>query len=214
VAPFQPGDQIAWRGHVRILGSPHAQLSFAIGMTVVHDTPDEVAVFRRPGHPFFHRNAEFGGPAEHRHRPIVRWREGWTDNTWKRWRVLILKRPEEWHSVSLFWLEGEDRLSFWYIDLTSPLRHSAVGYDFEENGLDVVLPADLSSWQLKDEDELDWAVENGVFTKAEGNEILAEAERAAERLIRERDRYERWRDWRPDPSWPIPALPQGWDRIE
>ena len=23
-----------------------------------------------------------------------------------------------------------------------------------------------------------------------------------------------WRDWRPDPAWPIPRLPDGWDVLE
>ena len=22
-----------------------------------------------------------------------------------------------------------------------------------------------------------------------------------------------WEDWRPDPEWPLPELPQGWDRV-
>ena len=28
------------------------------------------------------------------------------------------------------------------------------------------------------------------------------------------DRYDRWADWRPDPAWPVPVLPSGWDRAE
>jgi len=43
-------------------------------------------------------------------------------------------------------------------------------------------------------------------------EIRAEGERVA-RLI---ERWEPpfsdgWEDWRPDPAWPLPVLPPGWD---
>ncbi len=210
---FSPGDQIAWRGRVRIVGSHQPHLSFAVGMTVVHDVPDEIAVYRRPGHPFMLRNAEFAGTFQMRHRGIVRSRDGWRNNAWRRWRVLVLRHPDAWHSVSLFWLDDEDRFDFWYIDLVSPLTRTGIGFDFVEHGLDVVVRPDLSSWKLKDEDELDWAADNGIFTRAEATEIKREAERAAERLIRERDHYERWRDWRPDPAWPIATLPVGWDAL-
>jgi hypothetical protein len=180
-------------------------------MTVVHDTPEEVAVFRRPGHQIRIRNAEYDGPQHFRHRRVTRWLDGWREETWRQWRVLVLKRPEGEHAISLFWDDKSDELAFFYIDLTSPLRRTRLGFDFIENGLDVVVKPDLSEWHWKDEDELEWAVENGIFTRAEADELYAEGERAVERLRTERDRFDRWREWRPDPSWPLARLPDGWD---
>jgi hypothetical protein len=208
---FRPGDPISWRLLLRTDATHRTSPSYALAMTVVHDTPDEVAVFRRPGHPIRIRNAEFDGPEHFRHRRVARWLDGWREETWRRWRVLVLKQPRSEHAISLFWKEESDDLGFFYIDLTSPLRRTAAGFDFVENGLDVVVKADLSEWHWKDEDELEWAADNGIFTRAEADALYAEGERAVERLRTERGRFDQWREWRPDPSWPIAALPQGWE---
>ena len=180
-------------------------------MTVVRDTPEEVVVLKRPGDAIRVRNAEFDGPAEFRHRRIARWTGGWREDIWKYFRVLVIKRPEDHHSISLFWRDDQDDIEFWYIDLTSPLRRTAIGFDFVEHGLDVVAQPDLSSWKWKDDDELRWSIEQGLFTEDEGRELFAEGERAVARLQSERDRFERWRRWRPDPHWPLAALPAGWE---
>lgn len=58
---------------------------------------------------------------------------------------------------------------------------------------------------------MDWSVENGLYPRAEANELKAAGERAVERLTRERERFERWRAWCPDPTWPPAALPSGWE---
>jgi hypothetical protein len=209
---FRPGDPIAWRLHVRTDATRRTTPSYALAMTVVHDTPDEVALFRRPGHQIRIRNAEFDGPEHFRHRRVARWLDGWREDTWRQWRVLVLKRPSSGHAISLFWNDETEELAIFYIDLTSALRRTPVGFDFVENGLDVVVKPDLSEWHWKDEDELEWNVENGLFTKDEAAELYAEGERAVERLTKERDVFDRWRAWRPDPSWPIATLPEGWDR--
>ena len=77
--------------------------------------------------------------------------------------------------------------------------------------LDVLVEPDLLSWQWKVAEELDWYVEHGRYTRAEADRIRAEAEGAVARLRRERDRFDRWREWRPDPTWVTPTLPTGWD---
>ncbi len=48
---FSPGDQIAWRGRVRIVGSHQPHLSFAVGMTVINHDLDSgavVSIFAKP----------------------------------------------------------------------------------------------------------------------------------------------------------------------
>ena len=49
-AHFRPGDGIAWRGCIRIDATGTEHPSYANAMTAVHDTPDELALLRRPGH--------------------------------------------------------------------------------------------------------------------------------------------------------------------
>jgi hypothetical protein len=210
--PFRPGDGIAWRNCPRIDATRVERPSYAIAMTVVHDTPDQLALFRRPGHRMWRRNAELSRPAAFRHPKVARYLDGWTEEPiWSRWRVLVLKRPESHHAISLFWADGSDELHSWYIDLIGPLRRRSFGFDFPEHGLDIVVEPDLSSWRWKDEDELEWDVERGIYTRAEADELHAEGERAVELLLRERVGFERWVKWRPDPRWPTPTMPAGWD---
>ena len=208
---FASGDQIAWTFGVRIDATRQPHPSWAIATTVVQDAPDEVIVLRRPGNEIRIRNAEFDGPADFRHRHVAGWTGGWRQDEWKYFRVLVIRRPEEHHSISLFWRDGAEDIEFWYVDLASPLRRTHVGFDFVEHGLDIVVRPDLSAWEWKDADELEWSVQHGLFTRDEATAMYAEGERAVRRLMDERDRFDRWRSWRPDPGWPIAALPAAWE---
>lgn len=167
--------------------------------------------FVEPGSPAKVRNTVLGGTAEQDHRPVVALREGWVDKTWARWRLLTFKRPRDEHSISLVWHHDTGRFAHWYIDLTSPLRRRVFGFDLVENGPDVVVEPDMSSWLFKDEAELEWAVAHETYTRAEADALYAEGRRAVERLLRERSDFERWIDWRPDPTWRQATLRVGWD---
>jgi hypothetical protein len=210
-APFPIGQDIAWRCRVRGLDR-RDEVAFVMAARVIEDTPDRIVTLRPSGDAVRRRLTERRGPAEHRHELVVAWRDAWTEDTWKLFRVLVLKGKADEHAISLFWNEGRDELAFWYIDLMSPLRSHAAGYDFVENGLDIVVDPDMGAWKWKDEDELEYAVESGVYTRAEADELYLEGERTVARLRRERSSFERWRDWRPDPAWPPAALPAGWDQ--
>lgn len=189
---------------------PGDELAYVSARTLVHDTPTEVAVFARQGFPAKRRNAEFGGPITQRHRSVIAWRGGWTDEPWGVWRLLTLKRPADQHSISAAWHEQTGAFH-WYIDLTSPLRRTPAGFELVEHALDIVVDSDAVAWQWKDEDEVAWAVAHGTYTPAEAAELHTEGERAIERLRRERAALERWVNWEPDPAWVRPQLPAGWD---
>nr|MBA2475753.1 DUF402 domain-containing protein [Actinomycetota bacterium] len=59
----------------------------------------------------------------------------------------------------------------------------------------------------KDEDELDEAASLGLLDAAA---VRAEAER----VLADPPWPTGWEQWRPDPSWPAPRLPAGWDEVE
>ena len=207
--PWSAGDPIAWRVRVRIApGDDVGELAMVFPMTVVRDEPEELVVLRRPGVIGKRRNAEKGGPND---RVLLRVRDGFEDYPWHTWRVLVLREPAARHSLSLFWNDATNELRFWYFDLVTPLRRTPSGFEFIDHGVDAVVDRDMSSWHWKDEDELEWYVEHGRYTPNEADEIRAEAERAVARLVRERDRYEQWLTWRPNPAWPRAVLPGGWD---
>jgi hypothetical protein len=206
---WRPGDTVAWRVRVRIeIERPLGEVGIVSPATIVRDAADGVVAYQAPGSIMKRHNHAAGGP---RGRVVLGVRSGYEDIVWHRWRRLFLRRPEDEHMISLFFDSETDALRFWYIDLVTPLRRTAVGVEWVDHGIDVVVEPDLRSWSWKDADERDWCVEHGRDSRAEADHLRSDAVAAVARLRRERDRFERWLTWRPDPSWAVPRLPVGWD---
>jgi hypothetical protein len=123
---------------------------------------------------------------------------------WEDDGILILGRPGRAHSIWLFWTDR----SFvgWYVNLEAVWRPSPLGFDTEDHTLDIWIESD-GAWTWKDEHELAVAVGLGVFSP----EQAAEFRREGERVIAEWPFPTGWEDWRPDPSWPLPSVPNEWD---
>jgi hypothetical protein len=110
--------------------------------------------------------------------------------------------------------EPPGELRDYYVNLQTPLRRTAIGFDYTDHLLDVVIPADRSSWAWKDEDELEAAVRRGLFSEAEAAWFRHWGERAAEHVLLGQPPFDRdWSTWRPDPAWGVPVLPDGWDTV-
>ncbi len=98
---------------------------------------------------------------------------------------------------------GEGSLAFWYVNLDRVIGRNPVGFDYWDEKLDIVIEPD-GTWRWKDEDELAEAARLGIV---DADEVWAEARR----VIADPPWPTGWEDWRPDPSWTIPDLPDGWD---
>lgn len=107
------------------------------------------------------------------------------------------------HSLQLIWEGGAFRYS--RINLETPFVRTDVGFDFQDLALDVHVHPD-GTLTLEDEDHLEQMVERGL---ADGDRVRAEAER----LVAAWPFPTGWEDWAPDPSWPVPNLPAGWDEL-
>jgi len=128
----------------------------------------------------------------------------WTlEDTESSWNALCLSRPGRRHSVWVHW--QEPRGYWWYVNFEQPLRRSAVGFDTFDEKLDLIVRPD-GSYEWKDEDELEQAAALGLLDAAA---VRAEAAR----VLEEWPFPTGWEDWRPDPAWPVPQLPAGWDRM-
>jgi hypothetical protein len=138
--------------------------------------------------------------------------EGWTlhDRELRRRNGIIrVTEPGAGYSLLHFW-HDDGSFAGWYVNLEAPLVRTPVGWDFEDHLLDVWLPADGGPEWL-DEDELARAVELGLRSEADAAEARAAGERALARLLAaEPPARTGWEDWRPDPAWPLPALPADW----
>ena len=131
------------------------------------------------------------------------------------WDVSTLMLTEEgaMHSIWVSWLESGEHWG-WYVNLQLPMRRAAGAVQTMDLALDVLIAPDRSSWAWKDEDEFQIAIDRNLFSAE-----LAEAVRSeAVSVIRRAEAGEPpfcdpWPDWRPEPSWGLPLLPAGWDRV-
>ncbi|MFB7596031.1 DUF402 domain-containing protein [Streptomyces sp. NPDC056160] len=207
-ARWAPGSHVLWR--YRENGGPG--LHIARPVTVVRDDADLLAVWLAPGTECVRPVLADGTPvhleplATRYTKPRAVQRDRWFGTG-----VLKLARPGEPWSVWLFWEPGW-RFKNWYVNLEEPLARWAGGVDSEDHFLDITVQPDRS-WDWRDEDEFAQAQRDGLVDDALAGRVRA-AGRLAVEVIRAWGSPFRddWQDWRPDPSWAVPSLPQDWDR--
>ena len=118
---------------------------------VVQDTPELLALYIMPG-AIWKRPVTYSGD---RVKPRFRASGEYIvkDTVWIDHYRLRLKVPGSDYSVQLYF--GPDMVFLaWYINMESPFSRIVSGFEYIDEDLDIILKPDLSSWQLKDEDEL------------------------------------------------------------
>ena len=93
----------------------------------------------------------------------------------------------------------------WYVNFERFLGRSKIAYDSVDHKLDLIARPD-GSLEWKDEDELEEAGRRGLVD-------VAEIRRDAAQIAADPPWPTGWEEYRPDPGWPLPDLPHGWDRI-
>ena len=201
---WSPGDAVVLRYLDR----------FRVGMgkaaIVVEDGPHRTMVYVPHGAQVFGGDAPRSGRAE-RVRAIARGEHAVVRRlfSWRNHmlRVLLPGRP---FSVWFFWSPAWEFTSY-YVNLEAPFARSAVGFDSRDHVLDLCVRRDRS-WYYKDQDELNSWVETGLVSAAVAAQVRRDAEQAVALI-------EGWKApfaagleaWRPDPAWPLPELPAGWE---
>jgi predicted RNA-binding protein associated with RNAse of E/G family len=134
-----------------------------------------------------------------------------TDARWFGGRLMLAELGAS-HSVYVSWGEGGEFVG-WYVNLEDPWRGSPYGFDTTDHFLDIWVEPDRS-WRWKDENHLAEAVDLGLFTAAQAKAMRAEGERVIDRIESSTGPFdEGWENWLPDPAWPLPTIPEGWDRL-
>jgi hypothetical protein len=201
---FEPGEVIALRdvSRERILTARPA--------TVVHDDDDRWTFFVPIGSHWYGPDVPM--PWVALKAPGATWRL--TQHRWRTAHVLSFAWPGAGHAVLHFWDEDWAPVC-WYVNVESPLRRSAIGFDTLDHDLDVVIEPDRSSWRWKDEDHVAQGLRLGAYTEEDAASFRREAERGLRRVLDREPPFDRdWTEWRPDPRWPVPVLPAGWDVVE
>ncbi len=180
----------------------------AISATISEDSSHLVSLYIAPG-------AIFAGPDcsrdEHLHvaatgvwqRKLYEWtgqHHLWSSVTGEACSIWTIWSAPDWTHVG------------WKVNPETPLKRTPLGFDTTDHVLDAVISADLTSWQLKDEDELAVTIELGLFSVPEAEQIRRETQRIAGECVTSRRRQlQTWAAWRPPVGWNLPTLPQDWE---
>ncbi len=182
---------------------------FARPLTVVSHTDGVLASYLAIGTEFY------GAMASSRETIIDEFGRGelvWGKKAWVEHNALVLVRPDDPYSVMGFWNEA-GAFVCWYVNLQDALRWTPIGYDTRDHTLDLIVGEDLSSWMWKDEHEMVATVGLGMYTAEEAESFRRNGEAVIELVESGNIWWRDWRDWAPDPSLPIPTLPDGWDDV-
>ena len=175
--------------------------------TVVQDLPSQTTLFRPSGAACAVPIARDGSELR---MPMDTWDLALRPATSS---ILSFAWPETPYAVLLPWRE-DGTLGQWYVNLQAPLVRTDVGFDTVDHVLDVVIEPDRSAWRWKDEDELAEAAAIGHFTAEDAAWFRWWGERAVEHVLLRQPPFDLdWESWTPDPSWPLPGLPFGWDLV-
>jgi hypothetical protein len=201
---FNSGDAIVWRSR------SHGQIGYVMPVTVVADTPQVTVLFQAPGSICKRRTGQRGGPHDRTLLPDG-WDGGHEDRVWAGRPNVRLYVWGTSHTIIRYWDFARDRAEGWYVNLEAPWRRTPIGVDTQDLVLDITVAADLSSWSWKDEDELCWSVDAGLYSAEDAASIRAEGLRVVAALeARAWPFCADWSEWRPDPAWAIPILPADW----
>jgi hypothetical protein len=186
-----------WQGHI----------ASACPVLVLEDSDERVVLYLQQGTPIEWIDPYGGMPA---------WVDGGCRTIRKEWdlsnRIFVTPKGRS-HSVDFMWEAATGNPMSWYVNLQEPLRETPLGWDTYDQELDVWAWPDLSAWGWKDEDAFAERIELGYITPEEGDAIRREAESVIADIEARRGVFsEPWPAWRPDPSWPIPPLPDDWDQ--
>lgn len=135
------------------------------------------------------------------------------DFIWHTNRVLFIVEPEKFYSLSLYWNQQENQFIGYYVNFQHPFRRHQCGIDAMDLELDIDIEPDLS-FRWKDVDDYRMAIGCGIISSEAVQGIEAAKPEALGRLRSRQYPFDgSWLDWKPDPVWSSPTLPENWDKI-
>jgi protein associated with RNAse G/E len=121
-------------------------------------------------------------------------------------------REFDWHAVWVSVLGNTEGWQ-WYVNLQEPFVRTPSGIRATDLMLDIVVDHNRV-WRWKDEEDFEALLATGLADAQTVESVRRDAERSIERIERGDWPFDgSWLDWRPDPTWPQPELPNGWERL-
>jgi hypothetical protein len=192
-----------------VRGRPEGKVGYTFPAIVVRDAPDLTVLFQPTGTTCKRVGGPRGGPKGR----LLLSRDGTFVDVVFDGQTVHAHVPGDAFWVIRDW--NGARYEGWYINLSAPWVRTPIGFDEEDHKLDIEVADDLSTWHWKDEDDLSWMIQRGVYSSEKGAAIRAAGMAAVARMEKRQPPFqEDWTDLEPDSSWTVPILPKGWDIIE
>jgi hypothetical protein len=202
IARWAPGAHVITREIV------HGKVWTARPVTVVRDDPDLIALYMMAGTVYKHPRRLDSDEV-----PQIIAARDWrmVDVPWVGGGALYLSRPGTHYMLIAFW-NDDGTLRSWYVNLQDPFRRSALGFDYLDQELDVIVSPDLERWRWKDEEKFEALVRDGHIRRERARELRA----IGEEVVRTRREPGSlftlgWDRWQPPADWTVPTVPDGWD---
>ena len=210
---FEPGDHIAIRNVF------HGRVQTVFPSIVVTDTPELVVTWLPLNTPVLNGisdpSANHDGGKGHLSAETMA-SKSWTmtERNWHTSGTLRIKNPRSMWSLWVFWEPEMTDVRGWYINVDAPYQRTRLGFDTWDMFLDVVVQPDRKSWRYNDEDEFAEAIEAGIFTELEAQNVRDTAAKSLQTIAENRQPFDNiWAKWRPDAMWQIPQIPSEWEEV-
>lgn len=204
---LKPGEHIWW--HYRRSNWKPGMPEWLDPMTVVRDDSQSLVAWLAPASVVLKSVLDTGEDLREAALPERFLRETSMARTvWRGEGILRIAPVGAPWSIWLFWEPGW-QFAGWYINLETPIRREGRHVYAEDHVLDVWVTPDHTCHR-KDEDELAAAVAQGLCSLDDAAWIIRNADLAEEVVASWQSPFsDGWEDWRPDPGWLMPPLPEG-----
>ncbi|MBT2555553.1 DUF402 domain-containing protein [Arthrobacter sp. ISL-5] len=196
---FRPGERILIR---EVLDS---KVWTARPVTVIEDTDDQLVSYLAPG-----TLIDYPLAVEHGEKTFSMWLSGeWGLRKKEFVAPGMLRIAPHGQPFEVFASVPENGgVISWYVNFQQPLKRTALGFDTMDETLDLIVAADFSSWERRDEDELELAVSMGIYDPADAQRLIASCAAVEQSLSQGTVPWDiRWRGWTP------PATGAGWGAV-
>lgn len=205
---WNPGDVVSWRGIYR------EHIWHVQPTILIKDSPEEVVSALLPGTECIaDENYPKGKKNGKRRWDFID--QDWVlkKYTWRTNRLLLIFEPEKYYSTILFWNHENHEFLCYYINFQLPFERNSNNLDTLDLDLDLIIHPDFS-FEWKDEEEYQKAISHGIIYPDWVSGIEIGKQEVLERLSGRKYPFDgSWLDWKPDPDWTPPTLPENWDKI-
>lgn len=205
---WEPGDVISWRGIYR------ERIWHVQPTLLVKDSSDDIVLALLPGTECMAEENYPKGKNNRKRRWDFKDRD-WklSSYIWQKNRLLLIFEPDSFYSTILFWNQERDEFLSYYINFQLPFKRTQFSVDTLDLDLDLLIHPDFS-YEWKDVDDYQKAISHGVILPEWADEIDSAGVEIFQKLEKRQYPFDgSWLDWKPDPAWIPPKLPENWDKI-